>query len=97
MAVTIDQLNIELTADSQKASSSIDHLIAVLEKLEASVSSLGATMNNISASFSKFNSQANQTASNSTKTKNAFEELTDTIKSQEKDLNFIYPQHKLKF
>ena len=38
MALTIDQLNIELTANSQKASSAIDQLISTMERLKTSQS-----------------------------------------------------------
>ena len=91
--MTIDQLNIEISADSQSASKSIDHLVSVLEKLESTVSSLGVTMNNISNSFSKFNAQTNQTANNSTQTKNAFEKLTETIKKEEKQLSKLKTEY----
>ena len=40
MAITIDQLNIELTADSQKASSAIDKLAQNLERLKTALSNL---------------------------------------------------------
>ena len=52
MAITIDQLNIELTADSQKASSAIDQLAKNLERLKTSLGPLANVNVKVSNSFS---------------------------------------------
>ena len=51
MAVTIDQLNIELTADSQKASSAIDQLAKNLERLKTALGPLANVNIQVSNSF----------------------------------------------
>ena len=56
MAITIDQLNIELTANSQKASSAIDKLAQNLERLKTALGPLANTNIKVSNSF---NTQTN--------------------------------------
>ena len=56
MALTIDQLNIELTADSQKASSAIEKLAKNLERLKTSLGPLASVNVKVSSSF---NTQTN--------------------------------------
>lgn len=52
MALTIDQLNIELTADSQKASSAIDKLTSTMERLKSSLGPLANVNIKVNNSFS---------------------------------------------
>lgn len=52
MALTIDQLNIELTADSQKASSAIDKLTSTIERLKSSLGPLANVNIKVNNSFS---------------------------------------------
>ena len=65
MAITIDQLNIELTADSQKASSAIDQLTANLTKLKNSLGPLANVNVKVSNSFNNTTKNI-QKASNAT-------------------------------
>ena len=60
MALTIDQLNIELTADSQKASSAIDKLAQNLERLKTALGPLANV--NVKVIVSIFNFLAVSTA-----------------------------------
>lgn len=70
MALTIDQLNIELTADSQKASTAIDQLAKNLERLKAALGPLANVNVKVSNSF-------NNTTKNITKTSNAMQNYTN--------------------
>lgn len=70
MALTIDQLNIELTADSQKASSAIDQLAKNLERLKTALGPLANVNVKVSNSF-------NNTTKNITKTSNAMQNYTN--------------------
>ena len=64
MAVTVDQLNIQLTADSSSASSAVNQLAQNLERLKAALGPLANTNIKVSNSF-------NQTTNNVTKTTTA--------------------------
>lgn len=66
MALTIDQLNIELTANSQKASSAIDQLISTMERLKTSLGPLA----NVNV---KVNNSFNNQAKNVNKATNAMQ------------------------
>lgn len=65
MTVTIDQLNIELTANSQKASSAIDDLIKTMERLKGSLGPLVSTNIKVSNSFNQ-TTKSTQKASQAT-------------------------------
>ena len=86
MALTIDQLNIELTANSQKASSAIDDLTNNLERLKSSLGPLANLTSRVSNSLGSFANNVQNSGNKSTKAKNSFEELTQTIKKQESRL-----------
>jgi hypothetical protein len=60
MAVTIDQLNIELTANSQSASSSIDQLVSVLERLATALAPLSSSTKKVNSDFKNQSSSAKQ-------------------------------------
>ena len=68
MAVTVDQLNIELTADSKKASSAIQQLAKDLERLKGSLGPLANMNVKVSNSF-------NQTTKNIQKTSNTMKDV----------------------
>lgn len=70
MAITIDQLNIELTANSKDASSAIDKLTKDLERLKASLGPLANVNVKVSNSF-------NNTTKNIQKTSNAMKDASD--------------------
>lgn len=67
MAITVDQLNIELTANSQKASSAIEDLAKTLERLKSSLAPIANVNLKVSNSF-------NTTTKNINKTTNATKE-----------------------
>lgn len=69
MAVTVDQLNIELTANSQKASSAIEDLTKNLERLKAALGPLANVNVKVSNSF-------NTTTKNTTKASKAVGDYT---------------------
>ena len=77
MAVTIDQLNIELTADSQKASSAIDKLAQSFERLK------GVSVN-ISNSNIKISNSFNTITKNIQKTSKATDEYSKKTKDASK-------------
>lgn len=60
MAVTIDQLNIELTANSQSASSSIDQLVSVLERLATALAPLSSSTKKVNSDLKNQSSSAKQ-------------------------------------
>jgi hypothetical protein len=63
MALTIDQLNIELTANSQKASSAIDDLIKNMERLKASLGPLAKVNIKVNDSFRNQSNNAKKASS----------------------------------
>ena len=93
MALTIDQLNIELTADSQKASSAIDQLAKNLERLKTALGSLVNVNVNVSNSFNTLNNSIKNTSNSTAGSKNAFEKLTETIKKQESHLAMLKSEY----
>ena len=70
MAVTIDQLNIELTANSKDASSALEKLAKDLERLKSSLGPLANVNVKVSNSF-------NQTTKSIQKTSNAMKDVAD--------------------
>lgn len=82
MAITVDQLNIELTANSQTASTAIEQLSKSLERLQSILNGVAASNKNVSGSFKtqatsiKSASTAvnnyNKSATNASKTTQAF-------------------------
>ncbi len=86
MALTIDQLNIELTANSQTASSAIDALAESLKRFETALSPVTGALQKINSSLGGFGSKVNSIAGAANSSGNAFEELTAKIKGQENEL-----------
>lgn len=86
MALTIDQLNIELTANSQTASSAIDGLAESLKRFETALSPIAGALQKINSSLGNFGSKVNSISGAANSTGNAFEELTEKIKGQESEL-----------
>lgn len=93
MALTIDQLNIELTADSQKASSAIEQLASNLEHLKEVLGPLANTNINISNSFNTLTKSVKNTSNSTTGSQNAFSKLTETIKKQESHLAMLKAEY----
>ena len=60
MAITIDQLNIELTANSQKASSALDDLVKNLERLKTTLGPLANVNVKVNNSFSNQSKSVNK-------------------------------------
>ena len=87
MAVTIDQLNIELTADSKTASSAIDQLAKDLEHLKTALSPLANINVKVSNSFKSIANSAKSAAKNSSEMKSTFDTLSDSIKKQSEELS----------
>ena len=80
MAITIDQLNIELTADSQKASSAIENLAKTLEGLKSSLGPLANVNVSVSNSFNTLTKSINGATNSTSTSKNAFEKLSSDAK-----------------
>lgn len=93
MAITIDQLNIELTANSQKASSAIDKLAKNLETLKATLGPLVNVNIKVSNSFKVLDNSIKTASSSTSQAKNAFDKLTETIKKQEKRLETLKSEY----
>lgn len=81
MAVTIDQLNIELTADSKTASSAIDQLAKDLERLKMALGPLANVNVKVSKSFSSTTKSITQTSSAVNTYKNAADKATKSTQS----------------
>lgn len=86
MAVTIDQLNIELTADSRSASSAIEQLAKDLEQLKTALGPLANVNVKVSNSFKDMSTSANGSGRSISRTKTEFDKLNATIKAQESTL-----------
>lgn len=63
MALTIDQLNIELTADSKSASSAIEELANTLERLKTALAPIANVNLKVSNSFNSTTKNINKTSS----------------------------------
>ncbi len=86
MAITIDQLNIELTANSKDASSAIDNLTKKLERLKASLGPLANINVKVSNSFNNTTKNINKTsnamqnaANKANKSGKSFQKFTDKL------------------
>ena len=89
MALTIEELNIQIEAESTKATSAIDALIGRLETLQSKMSVFNSIGKSFSKTFGEIDNAAKK-ASNSTKqVKNSFSQLEDTIKAQENELKLL--------
>jgi hypothetical protein len=89
MAVTIDQLNIELTANSQKASSAIDDLIKTMERLKGSLGPLVSTnikvsnsFNNVTKNTQKASKATDEHANKTNKASKSVKSFTDRLAQQ---------------
>jgi hypothetical protein len=77
MALTVDQLNIQITADSQKATRALTSLIKKLEQLKATMNGTGVSNITIANSF-------NKTTNSVKKTDEATKKYDSTIKKTNK-------------
>lgn len=71
MALTIDQLNIQIAADSSKATRALTSLIKKLEQLKTALNGSGVSSITISNSFNKVTNSANKAAAATNKYENA--------------------------
>ena len=81
MALTIDELNIQIAADSSKASRALTNLIKKLEKLNATMSGTGVSNITISNSFNKTTNSINKAANATEKHEKVTKSSTKTTKS----------------
>ena len=81
MAVTIDQLNIELTADSKAASSAIEQLAKNLETLKAALSPIANINLKVSNSFNNTTKNVNRASAATDKYKNSADKTTKSTQS----------------
>ena len=81
MAVTIDQLNIELTADSKTASSAIEQLAKNLESLKAALSPIANINLKVSNSFNNTTKNITKASSATDKYKSAADKATKSTQS----------------
>ena len=79
--MTIDQLNIELTADSKSASSAIDQLTKNLERLKATLGPLANVNVKVSNSFNKTTNNITKTSSAMNTYKNVADKATKSTQS----------------
>ena len=79
--MTIDQLNIELTADSKSASSAIDQLTKNLERLKTALGPLANVNVKVSNSFNKATNNITKTSSAMNTYKNAADKATKSTQS----------------
>lgn len=86
MALTIDQLNIQIEAESKQATTSIDALIGRLEKLNNTLNTFNRAGSKIGGTFTNVNKTANSAAkglnnytANTDKTTKSTEKLTDKL------------------
>jgi predicted translin family RNA/ssDNA-binding protein len=86
MAVTIDQLNIELTADSTKASSALQDLTKNLEKLKGSLGPLANvnvkvsnSFNNVTKNVQKASNAMQSYTNKADKSSKSFQKFTDKL------------------
>lgn len=80
-AVTIDQLNIELTADSKAASSAIEQLAKSLESLKAALSPIANINLKVSNSFNNTTKNINKASAATDKYKNSADKATKSTQS----------------
>lgn len=81
MAVTIDQLNIELTADSKAASSAIEQLAKNLETLKAALSPIANINLKVSNSFNNTTKNVNKASAATDKYKNSADKATKSTQT----------------
>ena len=93
MALTIDELNIQITAESKVATSAIDALINRLKELSGVLDRFDSAAKKASAGFTTITAAANGVGNTTSKTQNAFTQLTETIKAQEKELQGLNEEY----
>ena len=93
MALTIDELNIQIEAESKVATSAIDALIDRLKELSSVLGHFDFAAKIASAGFNTITAAANGVGNTTPKTKNAFAQLTETIKTQEKELKELNEEY----
>ena len=81
MALTIDELNIQITADSQKATRALTSLIKKLEKLKDTLNGTGVSNITIANSFNKTTNSVNKATTATNKYDNATKKTSKTTKS----------------
>lgn len=81
MALTIDELNIQIAADSSKASRALTNLIKKLEKLNATMSGTGVSNITISNAFNKTTNSINKAADATEKHEKVTKSSTKTTKA----------------
>lgn len=81
MALTIDQLNIQIAANSSNATRALTSLIKKLEKLKETLNGSAVSNITISNSFNKTTNAINKTATATEKQNNAFKKTSKTTKS----------------
>ena len=81
MALTIDELNIQITADSKNATRALTSLIKKLEKLKDTLNGSTASNITISNSFNKTTNAINQTTSATEKHDNVVKKTSKSTKS----------------
>ena len=81
MAVTIDQLNIELTANSKEASAAIEQLAKDLDRLKAALNPLAKVNVKVSQSFNDATKNATKASGATDKYKNSADKATKSTQS----------------
>ena len=86
MALTIDELNIQIEAESTKATSAIDSLIGRLETLQSKLGGLGSAGKSASNGLKETESGANKASTATDKYKNSTDKANKSSKSLTKSL-----------
>lgn len=81
MALTIEQLNIQIAAESTKATSAIDALIIRLEALQTKLAAMGISTTSASNGLNKTTNSANKAATATNKYKNSTDKANKSSKS----------------
>ena len=81
MALTIDELNIQIAADSSKATRALTSLIKKLEQLKATLNGSAISNITIANSFNKTTNSVNKTAAAANKYDNAVKKTSKSTRS----------------
>ena len=79
MALTIDELNIQITADSKNATRALTSLIKKLEKLKDTMAGNAVSNITISNSFNQVKQTVERTTTSVQKYDNTLSDLTNTL------------------
>ena len=93
MALTIDELQIQIEAESNKATDAIDTLIGRLESLQSKMSVFNSIGKSFSNTFGAIGNATQKAGNTAQKAKNSFGQLKDTIKAQEKELKILKSEY----